>query len=57
MKNYRQEERTRKEIVNICNFNIILEIGRKNINHEQKFKMIKVQSFKRSEFWNNYPKN
>ena len=50
MKNYRQEEITRKGIVNICNFYIILEIGRKNINHEQKFKMIKVQSFKRSEF-------
>ena len=50
MKNYRQEERTRKGIVNICNFNIILEMGRKNINNEQKFKMIKVHTFKRSEF-------
>ena len=50
MKNYRQDERTRKGIANICNFKIILEIGRKNINHEQKFKMIKVHSFKRSEF-------
>ena len=57
MKNYRQDERTRKGIVNICCFNIILEISRKNINHEQKFKMIKVHSFKRSEFGNNYPKN
>ena len=50
MKNYRQDERTRKGIVNICNLNIILEMGRKNINNEQKFKMIKVHTFKMSEF-------
>ena len=50
MKNYRQKERTRKGIVNICSINIILEIGRKNINHEQKFKMTKVHSFESSEF-------
>ena len=41
MKNCRQEERTRKGIVNIYNFKIILEIGSKNINYEQKFKMKK----------------
>ena len=50
MKNYRKDERTRKGIVFICNFNIILGMGRKNINNEQKFKMIKVHSFKKSEF-------
>ena len=50
MNNYRQDKRARKGIVNICYFDLILEIASKDINYEQKFKKIKAHIFECQNF-------
>ena len=49
-KTFWKDERTKKGIGNVCNSKIILEIDNKNIDYEQKYKMIKAHGLECKNF-------